>query len=91
MTVFNEFYKTKEKKKKLTWIYSLGTCQINGKFEQRTNELIVSTPQAILVSVVFFIWGALFRKIYGFLSEIICCLPVFHRLPLLCCLTVQID
>ncbi|KAK6130494.1 hypothetical protein DH2020_035752 [Rehmannia glutinosa] len=44
--VFREFYQTKTKHRKLTWIYSLGTCNINGKFEQKTIEMIVSTYQA---------------------------------------------
>nr|CAD1828427.1 unnamed protein product [Ananas comosus var. bracteatus] len=44
--VFKEFYQTKTKHRKLTWIYSLGTCNINGKFEPKTIELIVTTYQA---------------------------------------------
>ncbi|KAG5628227.1 hypothetical protein H5410_013445 [Solanum commersonii] len=44
--VFNEFYQTKTKQRKLTWIYSLGTCNINGKFESKTIELVVTTYQA---------------------------------------------
>ncbi|XP_052205390.1 cullin-1-like isoform X1 [Diospyros lotus] len=44
--VFKEFYQTKTKHRKLTWIYSLGTCNINGKFEAKTIELIVGTYQA---------------------------------------------
>eukprot|EP00262_Sarcandra_glabra_P016331 TRINITY_DN5291_c0_g1_i2.p1 TRINITY_DN5291_c0_g1~~TRINITY_DN5291_c0_g1_i2.p1 ORF type:complete len:743 (+),score=148.42 TRINITY_DN5291_c0_g1_i2:157-2385(+) len=44
--VFREFYQTKTKHRKLTWIYSLGTCNINGKFEPKTMELIVTTYQA---------------------------------------------
>ncbi|XXG80659.1 hypothetical protein AAC387_Pa09g1475 [Persea americana] len=44
--VFKEFYQTKTKHRKLTWIYSLGTCNINGKFELKTMELIVTTYQA---------------------------------------------
>ncbi|XP_059437397.1 cullin-1-like [Corylus avellana] len=44
--VFKGFYETKTKHRKLTWIYSLGTCNINGKFESKTIELIVSTYQA---------------------------------------------
>ncbi|KAI3804647.1 hypothetical protein L1987_26348 [Smallanthus sonchifolius] len=44
--VFREFYQTKTKHRKLTWIYSLGTCNINGKFEPKTVELIVTTYQA---------------------------------------------
>uniref|UniRef100_A0A7N0UQR0 Cullin family profile domain-containing protein n=1 Tax=Kalanchoe fedtschenkoi TaxID=63787 RepID=A0A7N0UQR0_KALFE len=44
--VFREFYQTKTNHRKLTWIYSLGTCNINGKFETKTIELIVTTYQA---------------------------------------------
>ncbi|KAL3351523.1 hypothetical protein AABB24_019887, partial [Solanum stoloniferum] len=44
--VFKEFYQTKTKHRKLTWIYSLDTCNINGKFESKTIELIVGTYQA---------------------------------------------
>ncbi|PIA44551.1 hypothetical protein AQUCO_01700270v1 [Aquilegia coerulea] len=44
--VFREFYQTKTKHRKLTWIYSLGTCNIIGKFEAKTMELIVTTYQA---------------------------------------------
>ncbi|KAF5939621.1 hypothetical protein HYC85_023880 [Camellia sinensis] len=44
--VFREFYQTKTKHRKLTWIYSLGTCNLNGKFEPKTMELIVTTYQA---------------------------------------------
>eukprot|EP01018_Ginkgo_biloba_P007037 Gb_00939 [translate_table: standard] len=44
--VFKEFYQTRTKHRKLTWIYSLGTCNINGKFDVRPIELIVTTYQA---------------------------------------------
>ncbi|GMY16443.1 cullin-1 [Fagus crenata] len=44
--VFKGFYETRTKHRKLTWIYSLGTCNINGKFETKPIELIVSTYQA---------------------------------------------
>lgn len=47
--VFREFYQTKTKHRKLTWIYSLGTCNISGHFEQKTIELIVTTYQASLL------------------------------------------
>lgn len=47
--VFKDFYQTKTKHRKLTWIYSLGTCNINGKFEQKTIELIVGTYQAAVL------------------------------------------
>ncbi|KAK6930135.1 Cullin, N-terminal [Dillenia turbinata] len=44
--VFREFYQSKTKHRKLTWIFSLGTCNISGKFEPKTMELIVTTYQA---------------------------------------------
>ncbi|KAA3480932.1 Cullin-1-like protein [Gossypium australe] len=44
--VFRDFYQTKTKHRKLTWIYSLGTCNLLGKFEPKTMELIVTTYQA---------------------------------------------
>ncbi|GAU42552.1 hypothetical protein TSUD_341780 [Trifolium subterraneum] len=44
--VFKGFYETRTKHRKLTWIYSLGTCNIIGKFDPKTIELIVSTYQA---------------------------------------------
>ncbi|CAB80750.1 putative cullin-like 1 protein [Arabidopsis thaliana] len=47
--VFKGFYETKTKHRKLTWIYSLGTCHINGKFDQKAIELIVSTYQAAVL------------------------------------------
>ncbi|GJZ80517.1 cullin-1-like protein [Tanacetum coccineum] len=44
--VFKEFYQTKTKHRKLTWIYSLGTCNVSGKFDQKTIELVLTTYQA---------------------------------------------
>ncbi|KAF6139115.1 hypothetical protein GIB67_009958 [Kingdonia uniflora] len=44
--VFKAFYETKTKHRKLTWIYSLGTCNIIGKFDSKPIELIVTTYQA---------------------------------------------
>lgn len=43
--VFKGFYETKTKHRKLTWIYSLGTCHLNGKFDTKPIELVVSTYQ----------------------------------------------
>lgn len=44
--VFKDFYALKTKHRKLTWIYSLGSCNISGKFDAKTIELVVSTNQA---------------------------------------------
>ncbi|KAI9114360.1 hypothetical protein K1719_014588 [Acacia pycnantha] len=43
---FNEYYTSKAKHKKLSWAFSMGTCNIHGKFQKKTIELIVSTYQA---------------------------------------------
>ncbi|XP_022727598.1 cullin-1-like isoform X3 [Durio zibethinus] len=69
--VFKGFYETKTKHRKLTWIYSLGTCHINGKFEQKTIELIVSTYQA----AVLLLFNASDRLSY---SEIMAQLNLTH-------------
>ncbi|CAJ2631466.1 unnamed protein product [Trifolium pratense] len=44
---FEGFYETRRKGRKLRWIFSLGSCNINGNFESKTIELIVSTYQVI--------------------------------------------
>eukprot|EP00898_Chlorokybus_atmophyticus_P003604 jgi/Chlat1/4244/Chrsp27S04315 len=47
--VFKEFYETRTKHRKLTWIYSLGTCQITGKFKPKPIDLVLSTLQAAVL------------------------------------------
>ncbi|KAI3864100.1 hypothetical protein MKW98_031692, partial [Papaver atlanticum] len=47
--VFKEFYQTKTKHRKLTWQYSLGTCNVVGKFQKKPIELVVTTYQASLL------------------------------------------
>ncbi|KAM1034362.1 hypothetical protein ACFX2A_038642 [Malus domestica] len=47
--VFKGFYERKTKCRKITWIYSLGTCNIIGKFELKEIELVVSTYQGALL------------------------------------------
>ncbi|VVA89777.1 unnamed protein product [Arabis nemorensis] len=47
--VFKAFYETKTKHRRLVWIYSLGTCHIMGKFDQKPIELLVSTYQAAVL------------------------------------------
>ncbi|AEE31948.1 Cullin family protein [Arabidopsis thaliana] len=46
---FKVFYGTKTNSRRLSWIYSLGTCHILGKFEKKTMELVVSTYQAAVL------------------------------------------
>lgn len=58
---FKEFYQTKTKHRKLTWIYSLGTCNIIGKFEPKSIELIVTTYQA----AVLLLFNASYRLSYS--------------------------
>ncbi|XP_073148939.1 cullin-1-like [Henckelia pumila] len=62
--VFKEFYQTKTKHRKLTWIYSLGTCNINARFEQKPIELIVGTYQA----AVLLLFNSADRLSYGDIS-----------------------
>ncbi|KAI3983720.1 hypothetical protein MKX01_001124 [Papaver californicum] len=47
--VFKEFYQTKTKHTKLTWQYSLDTCNVVGKFQKKPVELVVTTYQASLL------------------------------------------
>ncbi|KAI3886017.1 hypothetical protein MKX03_003598 [Papaver bracteatum] len=47
--VFKEFYQTKTKHRKLTWQYSLGTCNVVGKFQKKPIELFMTTYQASLL------------------------------------------
>ncbi|KAL6627867.1 hypothetical protein ACP70R_031593 [Stipagrostis hirtigluma subsp. patula] len=47
--VFREFYQSRTKHRKLTWIYSLGSCTVTGKFDAKPIDLIVTTYQAALL------------------------------------------
>ncbi|KAL6175859.1 hypothetical protein ACLB2K_052497 [Fragaria x ananassa] len=47
--VFKGFYASKTEHRKLSWVHSLGTCNIIGKFEPKAIELVVSTQQAALL------------------------------------------
>ncbi|XP_050376175.1 cullin-1-like [Argentina anserina] len=47
--IFKGYYETKTKHRKLTWVYSLGSCHIIGNFDTKTIELVVSTYQAALL------------------------------------------
>ncbi|KAJ0988375.1 hypothetical protein J5N97_006731 [Dioscorea zingiberensis] len=44
--VFEEFYRSRTKRRRLSWVYSLGTCKIIGHFEPKTMELLLNTFQA---------------------------------------------
>ena len=44
--MFKEWYETRTKHRKLTWIYVLGQCMLSGKFSPKSIELQVSTFQA---------------------------------------------
>lgn len=43
---FKEFYEAETKHRKLSWIYSLGTCHLRGNFDHKPIELILTTLQA---------------------------------------------
>ncbi|KAF9618913.1 hypothetical protein IFM89_002908 [Coptis chinensis] len=49
MEVFQNFINTDQKKRKLEWMHSLGTCNVIGTLGQNTFELIVTTFQACLL------------------------------------------
>ncbi|KAL3632046.1 Cullin-1 [Castilleja foliolosa] len=44
--VFKEFYKIKREKRKLTFLHSMGTCDVVGFFDQKKIEITLSTSQA---------------------------------------------
>ncbi|KAL3626116.1 Cullin-1 [Castilleja foliolosa] len=44
--VFKEFYQTKTKHRKLTYLHSMGTCNVIGRFQQKAIEITLSTSQA---------------------------------------------
>jgi len=46
VTTFKEFYEARTKHRKLTWIYALGMCHVNARFDAKPVELVVSTFQA---------------------------------------------
>lgn len=48
MEVFTDFFRRRRKNQKLTWIYSLGNCTLNGNFEPKPIELVMSTYQVQL-------------------------------------------
>ena len=43
--VFKDFYATRTNHRRLTWIYSLGSCNVVGHFTAKPIELIVTTYQ----------------------------------------------
>ncbi|KAF3510010.1 hypothetical protein F2Q69_00009624 [Brassica cretica] len=45
---FKAYYETKTKHMRLMWIYSLRICHLNGRFDPKPIELIVSTYQELL-------------------------------------------
>ncbi|GAB4841132.1 hypothetical protein Ancab_021876 [Ancistrocladus abbreviatus] len=44
--VFNRFYQTKTKHRKLRWVYSLGSCNVSGKFDLKAIKFTLHTCQA---------------------------------------------
>jgi cullin 1 len=42
---FKLFYEGDNKHRKLTWIYSQGTCVLKGNFDARPLEMVLSTLQ----------------------------------------------
>ncbi|THU64646.1 hypothetical protein C4D60_Mb01t28660 [Musa balbisiana] len=58
---FKKFYESSSKNRKLSWIYSLGTCNINAKFDAKSIELNVATYQA----AVLLLFNSADRLSYG--------------------------
>ncbi|KAF8392611.1 hypothetical protein HHK36_022958 [Tetracentron sinense] len=46
MNIFSKFYGSKTSHRRLTWIFSLGTCNVIGRFDPRSTEMQLSTYQA---------------------------------------------
>ena len=81
--VFKEFYHPKAKNRKLTWIYSLGTCNIFGNFNAKSVELIVTTYQVNSFSL-FFLNIVFMFSIVLLVSLHLFSLPIFcHPLDML--------
>lgn len=55
LEVFKGFYETRTKHRKLTWIYSLGTCHVTGKFDTKNIELIVPTYPVTCLSPITYV------------------------------------
>eukprot|EP00899_Mesostigma_viride_P014258 jgi/Mesvir1/22833/Mv20093-RA.1 len=47
--LFKEYYDTRSKHRKLSWTFSLGTCNVKANFEPRSMELVVATFQAAVL------------------------------------------
>ena len=47
--VFQDFYSTETQHRKLTWIYSLGFCNVIGKFDGGPIEMIATTYQTAIL------------------------------------------
>ncbi|KAF7027241.1 hypothetical protein CFC21_039302 [Triticum aestivum] len=47
--IFKDHYNSKQKSRRLTWIYSMGNCNIVAKFDAKPIELIVTTYQAAML------------------------------------------
>ncbi|XP_057871638.2 cullin-1 [Cryptomeria japonica] len=49
INVFNQFYGDETKQRKLQWMFSLGSCIVEGKFTDKTIEMVLSPNQASLL------------------------------------------
>lgn len=61
--VLKDYYQSKSRKRRLNWIYSLGSCNILGKFDAKTIELVMSTYQVIYF-INFIPWIQIFYQVY---------------------------
>ena len=76
---FNSYYQSITTARKLSWIYSLGTCHVIGSFDPKPIELVLSTYQVytyIYIYIYTFCFGLCF-DLSVFLSG--CCAMSFQR------------
>ena len=52
ITMFKEAYESTAKHRKLTWIYSLGSCILKANFPKKTLELVL-VPYQVVVLLMF--------------------------------------
>ena len=77
---FNSYYQSKTTKRKLSWIYSLGTCHVIGRFDHKSIELVLFTYQVsiyIYTYISFCFFGLFSRDLYIFIYlfsvRLLCC------------------
>lgn len=47
--VFKEFYEDTTKHRRLSWMYTLGSCTLKAHFDKRSYEFVLNTLQAAIL------------------------------------------